>query len=205
MLVRIWEVAEQFEEAGRTCPLRNWESGRLELDDFRTLEIWLYRTLCRRQKRSNSISLSQLEEMTWGCLAVYSYKGLPPTRVKENRLTLRQRLSPLQHCAQHSKRVTCAFFVFRRILTNWQRQAALASSKLLAGTRGRCCRSSLGRHEGWSLKHRIGNALKDDKMSVNREIYLLISVKIVKTCSGAEVLQWKLLLNCIERFLRLIF
>ena len=38
-----------------------------------------------------------------------------------------------------------------------------------------------------------------------KKIYLLISVKIVKACSGAEVLQWKLLLDCIKRFLRLIF
>ena len=147
MLARIWEVAEQFEEVGRNCPLR--ESGRPELDDCcRRLEIWLYRTLCRRRKRSNLISLSQLEEMTWGSLAVYSYKGLPPTRVKENRLTLRQRLSPLRHCAPHWKRVTCAFFVFRRILKDWQRQAALGSSKLLVRRRDRCCRSSLERHEG---------------------------------------------------------
>ena len=99
MLVRIWEEVEQrLEEAGRTSPrFRDQErvavadKEELEAGNYccRMLATEPYCTLYRHRTRSLKISLSLLAVMTWGCLAGYSYKGLPPK--EKSRLTLRAR------------------------------------------------------------------------------------------------------------------
>ena len=81
---------------------------------------------------------------------------------------------------------------------SWEFQAPCKKTRSLLSFQSRTSR-------GLKLEASDWKRLEIDKMSVNRKIYSLISVKIVKACSGAEVLQWKLLLNCIKRFLRFIF